>query len=108
MTDELKPKSGRWRTTYALLNGSRLAKPEINRTLRLIEELDASEAAEKRLREALEKAEKFVADELEVRLNSFIPLGYGADDEGCYVTDAQEALAVIRAALTPQKEAQNG
>lgn len=50
---------------------------------------------------ALEAAEKFIADELEQRRNSFVPAG----DELGYIAEAESVLAVVRVGLERGKSA---
>lgn len=60
--------------------------------------LAASEAEVKRLREALAFVLPFAEKELECRETSYLPEPLDEAEEG-YLTEAQEAVSVIRAAL---------
>jgi hypothetical protein len=117
MSEELMPQENksvpkRWRKLYETsmdVSDSLVPKDSVIRMARqLIEELGAAEAAEKRMRRALSKAENFVADELECRETSYLPEPLNETEES-YLADAQETLEAIRAALShPVEEAQNG
>ena len=90
------------------INGHEVNGEDCTCGLRWRIKLIAAEAEGKRLMAALEKADKFVADELECREASYLPEPLD-ETEDHYLTDAQETLAVIRAALaTSGKEVRNG
>lgn len=95
---------------FDLNNGEQMYIAMRDRCARTEEMLAASEAEVKRLREALAFVLPFAEKELECREASYLPEPLDEAEEG-YLTEAQEAVSVILAALKPTEpieDADNG